>query len=197
MNVKKLDKNATTRTKIITSAIDLFSSKGIEAVTFSEIAKKCKVSQPNIYNHFSDKMDLIKHCALYAAEQGRQYIDQQAHENLSAPERLQNYLRSNLVWFHRQRAMGQAVLAIYFFAGSNKEFLEFYNQLVSSGTDRIQTILLQGQRESAWSFGDLEQRARAIHNMIVGEVYKVRYMQKMKDVELHSENFWQTIQILL
>ena len=48
------------RTLIIDSARELFISRGVEAVTMREIAKRIDYSATSIYHHFEDKESLIR-----------------------------------------------------------------------------------------------------------------------------------------
>ncbi|TLS38742.1 TetR/AcrR family transcriptional regulator [Pseudalkalibacillus caeni] len=45
---------------ILQAAFDLFNEKGIKQVKISDIAKKADVSQVTIYNHFTNKEELIR-----------------------------------------------------------------------------------------------------------------------------------------
>ena len=47
------------REKIIESTIELFSKKGYDDVSITDIAKKCKVATSTLYYHFRDKHDLL------------------------------------------------------------------------------------------------------------------------------------------
>lgn len=47
-----------TRDRILKVARELFMEKGYRAVTTREIAAKCKITQPALYYHFSDKQSL-------------------------------------------------------------------------------------------------------------------------------------------
>ncbi len=48
------------REKVIDYAVELFSKKGYENVSVTDIAKKCKIATSTLYYHFKDKEDLLK-----------------------------------------------------------------------------------------------------------------------------------------
>ncbi|MGA2352712.1 MAG: TetR/AcrR family transcriptional regulator [Terracidiphilus sp.] len=52
-------KKIAARAQILTSAIDLFSRRGLEAVTIDEIAIAADVGKGTIYNYFSTKEDIV------------------------------------------------------------------------------------------------------------------------------------------
>lgn len=65
MQVKKEDK----RNRILDVAIELFSTKGFENVSVSEIAKKAGVGKGTVYVYFPSKVDILKEAFL------RVYLD--------------------------------------------------------------------------------------------------------------------------
>lgn len=52
-------KKASTRQRILESAVELFGSRGIEAVTVDEIAAAADVGKGTVYNYFGAKEDII------------------------------------------------------------------------------------------------------------------------------------------
>lgn len=46
--------------KIYDASLELFASKGYEATSISQIAKKAEISKGLIYNYFDSKLDLLK-----------------------------------------------------------------------------------------------------------------------------------------
>ncbi len=54
------------RRAIITAATKLFAERGLENVTFGQIAKAAKVSRPLVYFHFSDRRTLFLECVQVA-----------------------------------------------------------------------------------------------------------------------------------
>lgn len=49
-----------TREKIFKSALDLFSEKGYDSSSISEICRKAEITKGALYWHFKDKLDLYK-----------------------------------------------------------------------------------------------------------------------------------------
>ncbi len=193
MNVQKID----TRTQIMRQAIALFASKGFEATTFSDIAKKCKISQPAIYNHFANKMDLLKGCALYSAEMGRTFIDSKAQPHLPASKRLPLYFHSNMEWFSSAKNYGNVILALYFFAYSDEAIRVLHDRIVDSAVERIKGILISGQHEGAWKIKDPAVTARMLHSLLVGEVYKFIYETDSRGLEKATDDVWKFAKMLL
>ena len=50
-----------TKERIILSSIDLFNRSGVVAITTNHIAKELKISPGNLYFHFANKEEIIRH----------------------------------------------------------------------------------------------------------------------------------------
>ncbi len=164
--------------KIIVAAIKCFYEKGFEEATFSQIAKMASISQPLIYNYFKDKMDLLYSAALISAEAGRQYIDSKIDPRQPAIKRLHSYIEGNLDWFSHNRASGFSISSIYHFAHTHEEIRKLYELITQTGFERIEILLHQIQNEQGTKIPQIPMKARLLHNIIVGEVYKNNLAKK-------------------
>jgi len=54
-------KRASTRQAILTTAIELFNEKGTAAVSTNHIAEAMAISPGNLYYHFANKEEIIRH----------------------------------------------------------------------------------------------------------------------------------------
>lgn len=59
MAANRISKKAIRRESIIQAAIEVFSKKGFQAATISEIAKRAGVAEGSIYQYFKNKEDLF------------------------------------------------------------------------------------------------------------------------------------------
>jgi AcrR family transcriptional regulator len=65
------------REDILTAACRLFATRGLENVTFGQIAKAAKVSRPLVYFHFKDQRALFLECVYRATQElHRRFITQ-------------------------------------------------------------------------------------------------------------------------
>ena len=113
-------KQLKTKDKLIRAAVDLFYKEGIHWVSFQQIASKVGIAQPSLYKHFQDKDELIKECALYAAQSGRAEIDRNVDPNSSARDQIFAYLEGNLIWLCGHPKEGMIYMSIYYFGFNNK-----------------------------------------------------------------------------
>lgn len=172
--------------KIIISAIECFYRQGFLETTFQQIAAKAKISQPHIYNHFKNKMDLILECSKYASEIGRQFIDSSVDERKPAQERLNQYIEANLRWFLKERAYGFCIISVYYFAQTHKEMRSAFAQLVESGIGRLEILLYQYQNESRVPLSNINTTAKIIHDILIGEIYKIALWDSKKNKQLNE-----------
>ena len=52
-------KNETTKQRILTEAVKLFSKEGYEAVSVDQIAKAVGIKAPSLYKHYKSKHDIF------------------------------------------------------------------------------------------------------------------------------------------
>ena len=52
-------KNETTKQRILTEAVKLFSKEGYEAVSVDQIAKAVGIKAPSLYKHYKNKRDIF------------------------------------------------------------------------------------------------------------------------------------------
>ena len=52
-------KNETTKQRILTEAVQLFSKEGYEAVSVDQIAKAVGIKAPSLYKHYKNKRDIF------------------------------------------------------------------------------------------------------------------------------------------
>lgn len=96
------------RERIITTATEAFSSKGIKSITMDDIATALGISKRTLYEVFSDKETLLKECLLKAQADRESYV----HD---VYEKAENVLEVILAVFQK---------SIEVFHQTNKRFFE-------------------------------------------------------------------------
>ncbi len=85
MSPRNKDQNETIRkasiAKIVTASIELFSTKGFETTSVSQIAKKAGISKGLIYNYFESKNALLKGVFDYFASEEENIMSEVEDEN--------------------------------------------------------------------------------------------------------------------
>lgn len=100
---RKEPEDATARARILETAYDLFSSRGIRAVGTEELIQGAGVSRATFYRHFASKQDLVL-AFLQRREHRwtREFVEAEARRRGSTPrERLLAIFDVFDEWFHR------------------------------------------------------------------------------------------------
>jgi AcrR family transcriptional regulator len=145
---------------------------GFEETTFSQIAKCLGLSQPAIYGHFKNKMELMSAACDLAAQKGRDFIDARIDMKGSAASRFGDYLEGNFLFFSTQKEYAFAISSIYFFCHTHPQLTRVFEQMVKSGESRVEQFILQYGYEKGVKIKNTATLAQVIHSTLIGEVYK-------------------------
>jgi AcrR family transcriptional regulator len=166
-------------------------------VSFQQIAEKVGISQPGVYKHFEDKDDLMKACILKAAESGRTLIDQHVSAKLTARKKLFAYLEANLLWMQNHPSEGAVLLAMYYFALKSSPIHEIMTLINKQSVDRMSSLLVLGHDEKVWNLKDPLPIARAIHDLLLGEMIKAIHDPVEVSLEKRMKFLWKTVEKLV
>jgi len=167
-----MSKGLETKQKLITAAINLFAEKGIQWVSFQQIASKIGIAQPTLYKYFRDKDDLILACVQHVAMTGRQLIDQNVDPLTSASEQIRSYIEGNLLWVEKHPHDAIILFAIYYFAYNSPPLREILLSINEQSIKRLGVHIAAGEREGIWKQTDLPKCSRIIHSLLIAEMFK-------------------------
>jgi len=183
-------KGEKTKLRILRTSVELSYMEGFENINFNQLARICKISQPAFYKYFNNKNDLLYNCLLYCASNGRDFIDKTNDPNQSADQRLINYIKGNLNWSKKHPEETHIIISMYSYSHKNTPIKETFNIITETGINRIESILLAGERESLWMIDDSRTLANLIQSMIMGEIIKRFNNSKFKT---QNQKFIETI----
>lgn len=163
-------KGEKTRRDILIQSLTLFSMKGVQNVTTSEIANAVGIKQTGIYRYFKDLNTLLADSIRLAAEEGRNYFQEKIPENLNAKSLLSAHIEKNLKWAIEEKPFNVGFLSVHYFSSQIKEVEIVQKEITKTRIMRFQYIIEQGIREHLWKTKDTEKAAIAIHNTILGEM---------------------------
>lgn len=107
---KRAEQQAETRRRIVEAAVELHSTVGPAAATFSMVAEKAGVQRHTLYAHFPDERSLFMACSGLTAERDPM-PDAAAWAGIAdRRERLVAGLRAVYDWYQRNAALLAAVL---------------------------------------------------------------------------------------
>jgi len=89
--------------KILLSAISVFSEKGFRESTISDLAKKVKIGEATVYNHFRNKDEILLSIPLLFIHEFSVSMDEQLGGIRKPEEKLQRYIWHYLWWCQKHK----------------------------------------------------------------------------------------------
>lgn len=98
--IKREEKNALSRQRILDAALQEFSAKGYDAASLNVLCAENDISKGLIYHYFKDKDELYLTCAADCFEQLTSYLKERKRNTAeTAEEQLQSYFSARLQFF--------------------------------------------------------------------------------------------------
>ncbi len=192
-----MGKGLETKAKIIEAALELFYQKGFHKVSLPEIGKAVGISHAAIYEYFEDKDHLLAECTFASVHAARARIDETIGPNDPAEKKLKAYILANIHTGYNNPSAANQLLSLYFYAMYNPRIREVQHQINVASTARIEGHLIQGNREGAWSVNDPAARARMVHDLLLGEVFKLHLHKEDMEMKKRAELVWRNVRRLL
>lgn len=101
--------NETTRDRILTSAIELWASRGYDSTGLREIAELCGIRQPSLYHHFDSKAELLYAAVGPYLESARAFVHDLARRPRTDEER--RAAMAEWIWLQLEHRGATDVLA--------------------------------------------------------------------------------------
>jgi AcrR family transcriptional regulator len=192
-----MKKGERTRQAIIEAAQDLFFEKGPLNVSAKEVALRANITQPAVYAYFKSMEELLAAACLDSVQRGRAFIDARLLTDVRADERLRSYLVANLEWITENRRDGFGILLIFSFGISSPALGQLHRQIDEGSITRLETHLKHGVYEGTWKFSDTAERARALHNLLTGEMIKALRSPQEVPIATRIDRTWATAHAIL
>lgn len=138
-----------TLTKILTAAAELFRQYGFKSITMDDIARRAGISKKTLYQHFSNKHEVINEAVLWYKEQVCNEFDSIMQESENAVEamvRLMNMLDAT----YRQ-INPVAMFELQRFYPSGYEL--FREGLIKQDVESVKANIFQGMEEGYYRSG--------------------------------------------
>lgn len=178
------DKNiANTKGKILLSALEVFSSKGFNDATISEIAKGANIAEPTIYEYFISKEDLLFKIPEEFCKEAMPLLSEHLQGIKGALNKIRKFIWFHLFFFQRNREYASIMLLIL---RQNRRFLETESyERIRDYTKVIIQIVEEGKQEGSIR---INVDANLVRNLIMGTVEHLEtrwlMMDKPKDTDI-------------
>ncbi len=183
-------KGERTRSAILEKALDLFEKKGAHEVLLREIGKPLRLAPATVHKHFPSRDVLIEACCREGIQRARSFVDERIPENDPAERKLRHYIHANFLWVTELRRELHVLLTMYYLGLTSKFFRDLHAEIDQISVARIESLLIQGVREGAWSPQECAPLARALHSLLVGEMIKAYREENSFSAESRTRAFW-------
>jgi len=145
MSANRIYKKAIRRESIIQAAIEIFSKKGFQAATISEIAQRAGVAEGSIYQYFKNKEDLFFSIPVEKTKEFRTQLELHLAGILGTFNKIRKFVWYFLYFFSVNAEYGRMLMLDM---RVSKSFVrtDTYNFLKKS-VSHILEIIEEGQRE--------------------------------------------------
>jgi len=167
-----------TKDRILHSSLHLFAKSGFHGTTFQQIADDVGISQPGIFIHFKNKLDLFAALREQVAQENRDFVDSQITIQDSAFESLHKHCKFNLEWVVKNRDRAQLIILLYHYSCFDEDMRKLNLKALIAGQERLLKYILAGIREQSIVSLNPQQLAEQIHSYIIGQSIKYLALEK-------------------
>lgn len=193
-------KGQQTKENILLVALYQFSKKGVQNVSFQDIAEDLGITQPALYKYFKNKNDLLKQAIELAADHGREYfkLPTKLLQSAKREQALLYYIKKNIEWSQQSAPYNVAFLSLHYFATQIEEIKTLHQQINEARQQRILELILPLISEKKWSpLLGTPELSRRIHNILLGEMLEAYNQSGNESIELRAEQIFLIIKNLL
>jgi len=185
---KTLTKADRRKIQILESAIQTYTTLGIEYVSYEDIARAAGISRPLVQHHFPDKKELF----ISVVKLIRAQFQELAVEGLSKQSepvgQLKEYIRATFYWFEKWPAHAHVWLYFFYLCPLDPELKRLHTELTQVGKERIVAILKMGAASGVFSQGDFTTKAQHIQRVITGTLVELKTEQGSGSLEQVRED---------
>lgn len=156
--------------KILKVSLDILSSSGLGGITFAEIARRSKMSKPNVAYYYESPNEILLELMKMWAATGQKVTSEYLLAHIGdPPERLVARIAEALFEWAIQYPLFSALSPVLIQAAtSNKKVAELQRAVMGAGLQRIRGLLAQSPNLSHLAENDLDQLSQSIHCTMVG-----------------------------
>ena len=147
--------------EILDAALDLISQKGIQGLTIKNLSKKIGISEPAIYRHYENKIEiLLKILDLFKESSGRIFEDELRHE-LGAIQKIEFLFSRHFSKFAENPTLVSVVFSEEIFR-SEPVLIEKIAEVINRNSQILRKIIVDGQER-----GEVRSDLEAGHIAII------------------------------
>jgi len=185
------------QTEIIKVSIDIIAEKGIQNLTIKNISKAIGISEPAIYRHFENKMDILLSILSQFKKNNSILLEAPNLENKNAVEQISSIYSSHFRQFKENPTLASVIFSEEIFK-NDKRLSEKVHTIMKSNNTVISGIIKIGQQNKEIR-NDIP--ADKIALIIMGAlrliVKKWRMSDLSFDLEKEGEDLWNSMKKII
>jgi AcrR family transcriptional regulator len=132
--------------EIISTALDLINEKGIQGLTIKNLSKNLGITEPAIYRHFENKIQIL--IALLDLLKKNTYVifDTELNSDDSAVRKVERLFEKHFKSFAEMPSMASVVFSEEMFRNEEKLIAKI-SEIIEINNKTLLTILKQGQQK--------------------------------------------------
>lgn len=170
--------------EIIEASIELIAEKGIQGLTMKNLSKEIGISEPAIYRHYDNKIEILKSILDYFFNNMKSILESELNSESTAFEKISNIFNRHFKSFSEKPQL----LAVIFSEELFRNETSLSNKvaaIIEQNTLMVQTILEKGQQNAEV---DPSLNPRHLAVMIMGSL---RLLAKQWQISGHAFNLTQ------
>ena len=157
------------RQQIIDHTLTLYKSKGMDAVSYVDIAEACGVSRRLIQHYFPQPSDLRMDAVKQIRDDFQKFCLDAVAKHSKARDQLVAYVGATCEWVDRNPAEARVWLLYFYYCGVDVRYRKLHTELLKRANVRLQEMLKLGETQGDFEAStDPGMRAKLSQNTIAG-----------------------------
>ncbi|MEX2371354.1 MAG: TetR/AcrR family transcriptional regulator [Bacteroidales bacterium] len=183
--------------QIIEAGLELISAKGIQGLTIKNLSKKIGISEPAIYRHFENKIQILTTILELLKQNSSKLFEDEIKTTCSAMEKIEHLFANHFMAFEKMPSMTSVIFSEEIFR-SEESLIEKMSEVIEYNNQILISIISDGQIK-----GQIRQdiEAELLVIMIMGTlrlyIKKWQYAGMSFSLSREGEKVIQMIKLLL
>jgi AcrR family transcriptional regulator len=121
--------------RILNSALSLYSKYGLKSITMDDLCRELGISKKTLYQHVSDKQDLIRKVIEYEKDMQREAMEKMFRSEMNAIDELMHV--------NRQIHLSQSIHSPTFYFDLKKYYPSIYNEWVDYKRKKMHDLIIR------------------------------------------------------
>jgi len=130
--------------EIIHVSLELLSEYGIQGLTMKNLSKRIGISEPAIYRHFDNKVEILSALLDFFRQNNEGFFEKEVGESIPAPDKIENILMNHFRVFTENPSLVTVIFAEELFR-NEAALSDKVISIMEYNSSVIKTILNDGQ----------------------------------------------------